>query len=104
MLGIRDALIQDAESYVQSIAGRLRVAGFNAASEVRSTGDARLAILDAAAAWPADLIVLGSHGRSGLDRFLLGSVSEGVVRHATCSVQVVRRPRAAASRPSERAS
>ena len=42
-----------------------------------------------AAAWPADDIVMGSHGRRGMNRLLLGSVSEGVVRHATCSVQVV---------------
>ena len=53
-------------------------------------GDARKEILDCAAGWHPDVIVLGSHGRSGLDRFLLGSVSENVMRHATCSVEVVR--------------
>ena len=53
-------------------------------------GEPRNAILDAAKDWGADLIVLGSHGRRGLDRFLLGSVSEAVAIHAACSVQVVR--------------
>jgi nucleotide-binding universal stress UspA family protein len=37
-----------------------------------------------------DLIVVGSHGRKGLDRFLLGSVSHGIVHRAGCSVLVVR--------------
>ena len=42
-----------------------------------------------------DLIVIGSHGRTGLDRFLLGSVAESVLRHAPCSVEIVRKPRTA---------
>jgi len=53
-------------------------------------GDARSVILDSAKAWGADLIVLGSHGRHGLDRLLLGSVSESVAIHAHCCVEVVR--------------
>jgi nucleotide-binding universal stress UspA family protein len=39
---------------------------------------------------PADLVLLGSHGRRGFERFLLGSVAERVARHAPCSVLVVR--------------
>ena len=54
------------------------------------TGDPRELILDTAKAWPADLIVLGSHGLGGFDRFLMGSVSESVAVHAHCSVEVVR--------------
>ena len=38
----------------------------------------------------ADLIVVGSHGHRGIERFLLGSVSEGVALHARCSVEVIR--------------
>jgi nucleotide-binding universal stress UspA family protein len=53
-------------------------------------GDPRAILLDAAASWGADLIVLGSHGRHGFDRMLLGSVSESVALHAHCSVEVVR--------------
>ncbi|MGB8476534.1 MAG: universal stress protein [Candidatus Acidiferrum sp.] len=53
-------------------------------------GDPRAIILDTAQTWGADLIVLGSHGRSGLDRLLLGSVSEAVAIHAPCSVEVIR--------------
>ena len=71
---------------------RLEAAHFTVATELRA-GDARREILDSAAEWHPDLIVVGSHGRHGLDRFLLGSVSESVVRHAECSVDVVRAPR-----------
>jgi nucleotide-binding universal stress UspA family protein len=53
-------------------------------------GDPRKKIIDVAAKWRADLIVVGSHGRKGLDRFLMGSVSDAVVHHAPCSVLVVR--------------
>ena len=53
-------------------------------------GDPRSVLLDLADSWKADLIVMGSHGRHGLDRLLLGSVSEAVAMHATCSVEVVR--------------
>jgi nucleotide-binding universal stress UspA family protein len=53
-------------------------------------GDPRNAILDQAQGWQADLVVLGSHGRHGLDRMLMGSVSETVAIHAACSVEVIR--------------
>jgi nucleotide-binding universal stress UspA family protein len=47
-------------------------------------------IVKAAKEWPADIIVLASHGRGGVSRLLLGSVAEGVMRHAGCPVLVVR--------------
>ena len=47
-------------------------------------------ILSEAAEWGADMIVVGSHGRRGVERLLLGSVSEAVALHAQCSVEVVR--------------
>lgn len=56
-------------------------------------GPARTVILDEAEDWGADLIVLGSHGYRAWERFLLGSVSQSVVSHAKCSVEVVRCPR-----------
>ena len=57
-------------------------------------GPARTLILDEAESWGADLIVVGSHGYRAWERFLLGSVSQAVVSHAKCSVEVVRCPRA----------
>lgn len=49
-------------------------------------------IIEAAKTWGADLVVLGSHGRRGFQRFLLGSVSQAVASHAPCSVEIVRTP------------
>jgi nucleotide-binding universal stress UspA family protein len=54
-------------------------------------GDPRRIVLDTAETWPADLVALGSHGRHGLDRILMGSVAESVAVHAHCSVVVVRK-------------
>ncbi|MEO6206764.1 MAG: universal stress protein [Candidatus Limnocylindrales bacterium] len=50
------------------------------------------AIVEAAESEEVDLIVIGTHGRRGVNRSLFGSVSDHVVRHATCSVVVVRGP------------
>ncbi|MDX1961587.1 MAG: universal stress protein [Pirellulales bacterium] len=44
----------------------------------------------------ADMIVMGTHGRSGVARLLMGSVAEYVLRHAPCPVMVIRQPEAAA--------
>jgi nucleotide-binding universal stress UspA family protein len=49
-------------------------------------------ILSAARTWHADLVVVGTHNRHGLSRFLLGSTAEAVVRHAPCPVLVARQP------------
>jgi nucleotide-binding universal stress UspA family protein len=54
-------------------------------------GPPRSIILEEADRWKADLIVIGSHGYGAWQRFLLGSVSQAVVSHAKCSVEVVRR-------------
>lgn len=55
-------------------------------------GDPKAVIIDAAAHWPADLVVIGSHGYSALPRLLLGSVSTAVANHVHCSVWIVRHP------------
>ena len=83
--------LRRAREVVERVAKMLSSAGFRVTTSVAS-GDARSVILEDAAAWHADLIVLGSHGRRGLGRFFLGSVSEAVARHAHCSVQIVRIP------------
>jgi len=53
-------------------------------------GDPAAAILNAARETKCDLIVMGTHGRTGLSRFLMGSVAEQVVRMAPCLVMTVR--------------
>lgn len=52
-------------------------------------GDARLQILEELREHPADLVVLGTHGRGGLDRLALGSVASAVARNAPCSVLLI---------------
>ena len=80
-----------AHELVTSAAERLRSAGFEASTSVRE-GDPKAVILDCATEWGADLIIVGSHGRKGIARFVLGSVSEAVARYARCSVEIVRLP------------
>jgi nucleotide-binding universal stress UspA family protein len=85
----QEARVKDGKELVERAAQSLRAAGFKVSTAVLE-GNPKTEILDRAARWHADLIVLGSHGRRGLDRFLLGSVSEAVARHASCSVEIVR--------------
>jgi nucleotide-binding universal stress UspA family protein len=54
------------------------------------TGDPRDLILQTAEALAADLIVMGTHGRRGVSRLLLGSVTEAIVRRAPCPVLTIR--------------
>ncbi len=72
-------------------AARLGAAGLDAHYAVRS-GDPAVEILDAASEFDADLIAMGTRGRTGLERVLLGSVARNVLHRATCSVLVARRP------------
>jgi nucleotide-binding universal stress UspA family protein len=87
----RDSLTTKAQSIVQ----RAKASGADATFLVWE-GEPGEAIVAAAESEKADIIVVGSHGRSGVSRFLIGSVSDYVVRHAHCPVMVVRgRPDAA---------
>lgn len=72
----------------ERVAAFLRQRGLEAEAAVRD-GDPRSVIVAEAIGWPADLVVLGSHGRTGIKRTLLGSVSQAVVDHAPCPVEVV---------------
>ncbi|HUJ82331.1 MAG TPA: universal stress protein [Candidatus Acidoferrales bacterium] len=78
-------------------AARRVLSGFQERAATRSkvpefleSGDPASKIVDVAKSWPADLIVMGSHGRGKIGGLLLGSVSQGVLSHAPCPVLVVR--------------
>ena len=73
---------------LDGVAEKLRSSGLTVETMVRD-GDPRTRIVDEAREWSADLIVVGSHGYTGLKRLLLGSVAQAVVDHAPCSVKVV---------------
>ena len=55
-------------------------------------GDPVVEILEVTREAPCDLIVMGTHGRTGLGRLLMGSVAEQVLRRASCPVLTVRTP------------
>jgi len=88
-----EAQKKPAQELLERIVKELRAGGFKADTAVM-VGDIRETIIDSAADWGANLIVVGSHGEKGMRRFLLGSVAEFVARHATCSVEIVRAPAA----------
>jgi len=67
----------------------LRDRGFKCEAHIIS-GDPRTELVEAAKHQRADLLVVGSHGRTGLTKLLLGSVASHVVTHAPCSVLVVK--------------
>jgi nucleotide-binding universal stress UspA family protein len=54
------------------------------------TGDPRAELVEAARTEQADLLIVGSHGRTGMSKLLMGSVASYVVAHAPCSVMVVK--------------
>ena len=90
----RDAQRKPAEALVAKTAQLLRAKGLQVTTAVE-LGSPKSKIIDTAAERHADLIVLGSHGRTGLDRFLMGSLPDSILRHAHCSVELVRLPRLA---------
>ncbi len=69
-----------------------RRAGIAVRSALCETGDPATTILERAASGKYDLLVMGTHGRTGLSHMLMGSVAEKVVRRAPCPVLTVRTP------------
>jgi nucleotide-binding universal stress UspA family protein len=84
------AAIEEAEKYLTGVAARVRGAG---ASDVETSvwyGPPVESITDAARFRKADLIVMSTHGRSGLGRLVLGSVAESVLRATTTPILLLR--------------
>lgn len=93
---LQPGLRQDLIDQVDALLEPARQAGLRAGATVLEGHPAR-ALVDHALSLPADLIVMGTHGRRGFERFFLGSVTERVVRRAPCPVLTV--PRAARELP-----
>ena len=80
----RRAAADELETWLHTLRGR----GFSGARGLLVMGDAASSVVDHAPDY--DLVVIGTHGRTGLSRLVLGSVAEKVVRKATCPVLCVR--------------
>lgn len=94
----------EAVRYLEDVQRQLTTKGLSVAFAVRSGPVARELV---AATQPGDVVVMASHGRGGLSRWLLGSVAEDVVRHAPVPVMIVRASavnQTAGDSPSRRAS
>lgn len=87
---VQQEMNKRARELTLGMAKKLESNGFTVETSIRE-GDPRSEIVDEASKWSSDLIVLGSHGYTGIKRLLLGSVALSVVSHAPCSVEVVRR-------------
>lgn len=89
-------LMVPTDEELKTTENELRQAGQNqsiaAEVEVLVAADIASGVLGAATAWNAELIAMGTHGRGGVKRLLLGSVADVVVRSASCPVVTVRGP------------
>ena len=83
-------VVQEAEAYLGGVADRLRQKGAAVVETCVWYGPAAEAIVEAAWARDCDLILMSSHGRSGLSRLVLGSVAETVLRGTTTPILLVR--------------
>jgi nucleotide-binding universal stress UspA family protein len=82
-------VVREAEEYLLGLENRLKAKGFKVDSHVRYGNDAE-EILDHAAQKDIDFIAMTTHGRSGVKRFLLGSVAEKILRHSPKPIFLVR--------------
>ncbi|OGA29870.1 MAG: universal stress protein [Betaproteobacteria bacterium RIFCSPLOWO2_12_61_14] len=89
---LQEAVRHTGERTLAQAAEKARQSGMTAETALLDAKGKRIAgvIKDDALHWQADLIVIGTHGRSGLSRLLLGSVAEGVARDAPVPVLLIR--------------
>lgn len=86
----KDELLQEARTYLESIAAKLRPEGVNVKVDAVERDVVADAVVEYAAEHDISLIVMTTHGRSGLSRLVFGSVAESIVRHAPCPVLLIR--------------
>ncbi|TCV81269.1 universal stress protein [Sulfurirhabdus autotrophica] len=89
---LRKALQESSKNLLTKAAETAKKGGVDAETAQLNTAGERIAttITEEAKRWSADLIVMGTHGRSGFDRLLMGSIAEGVARIAPAPVLLIR--------------
>lgn len=95
-------VVREAEEYLQQVADRMRTLGVKKLECSVWYGPAAYAIVEAARLHRVDLIVMTSHGRSGVGRLILGSVAESVLRGTTTPILLLRAAEAPVEPPTEK--
>jgi nucleotide-binding universal stress UspA family protein len=88
-LAYADQQLRAAQDHLEALAASFTQGGKRVSTEIRR-GEPAPGLLDVAQEQGADLIVVGAQGLSAIERFFMGSVSENVLRHAHCSVLIVK--------------
>lgn len=84
---------KESEAYLEKAGANLAASGIKVSTRVMTEMDAAAAILRAETDFGADLVAMSTHGRSGISRWALGSVSDKVLRAGNVPVLMVRAPR-----------
>ncbi len=92
-------VVSEAEAYLANLETRLRTTGFERVQTSVWYGPAAYSIVEAARLYHADLIVMTTHGRSGVGRLILGSVAESVLRGTRTPILLLRAPEAPLAAP-----
>jgi nucleotide-binding universal stress UspA family protein len=93
------AAVREAEEYMAAVVRRLADRGFSRVETHVWYGPPAAAVVEAASVQKVDLIVMSTHGRSGLGRLVLGSVAESVLRGTTAPILIVRADHAPVEAP-----
>ena len=86
----REELKEEAETYLEGKAAGLRADGFDRVVATAIQGDAAGEIIDLALRTPNNLIAMSTHGRSGIGRWMMGSIAERVIQHSQDPVLLIR--------------
>jgi nucleotide-binding universal stress UspA family protein len=90
LVAIREHAHEEADNYLKALKGSLRQQGYTIHAQVLASESPATAILDVVDAQNMDAIVMSTHGRGGLVRWVYGSVADKVLRHADVPVLLVR--------------
>ena len=90
VVGVENSLREEASQRIQKAITKFKGREDLEISSELMEGSPKSSLLEAIRDWVADLVVVGSHGRTRLERLFLGSVSHALVTHSPCSVEVVR--------------
>lgn len=92
IVGVFDAFEEAGQRAIDDVIGMAHAADVETVEGTIAQGTPHRAILDYVQEYDIDMVVMGTHGRTGLDRLLLGSVTEKVVRMSPVPVLTVSRP------------